>query len=359
MAEPAGWEPTWEQIPGDILAEVLDDRGMSQAELARRMARPLKTINEIIKGKAAITPDTAIQLERVTGVSAGFWNGLEAQFRATAAAARARAELATHESWAQSFPLAALRKLGRVGGRTPVQLADSLLSFFAVSSQAGWEQQWRTVTARYRKPHRLQSAFPALTAWLRLGDLQAGEIETDPFNPARLATVVPEVAALSQTAAFSLAVKRLRGLLASAGVAFVLTPELPGVHVSGAARWLTADRAVVQVSLRYKSDDQFWFTVLHEVGHVLQAKRAQGVIDEEGSEETSTVEESVNAFARDALLPPALFDAFVQRGDLSKEAVEQLAGQAHVSAGVVVGQLQGRGVIPFGSGLNVLKRAYR
>ncbi|PZR78793.1 MAG: addiction module antidote protein, HigA family, partial [Candidatus Aeolococcus gillhamiae] len=70
------WQPDWAVPPGEILAEALVDRGMSQSELARRMDRPVKTINEIINAKAAITPDTAIQLERALGISARLWNGL-------------------------------------------------------------------------------------------------------------------------------------------------------------------------------------------------------------------------------------------------------------------------------------------
>ena len=60
--------------PGETLLEILEDRGMSQAELAERTGRPKKTINEIIKGKVALTPETAIQLERVLGTPASFWN---------------------------------------------------------------------------------------------------------------------------------------------------------------------------------------------------------------------------------------------------------------------------------------------
>lgn len=67
--------------PGDRLLEVLDEFGMSQAELAMRTGRPLKTINEIVKGKVAITPETALQLERVLGKSASFWNNLEGDYR--------------------------------------------------------------------------------------------------------------------------------------------------------------------------------------------------------------------------------------------------------------------------------------
>src|SRR5207245_1067646 len=73
---PSGWQPDWTVAPGEILLEALQDRGMTQSELAHRLARPSKTVNEIIKGKAAITPETAIQLERALGISVRFWTGL-------------------------------------------------------------------------------------------------------------------------------------------------------------------------------------------------------------------------------------------------------------------------------------------
>ena len=68
MTEVPRWNPTWAVSPGEVLVEALEERDMTQAELARRMARPLKTISEIATGKAAITPETAIQLERALGI---------------------------------------------------------------------------------------------------------------------------------------------------------------------------------------------------------------------------------------------------------------------------------------------------
>ena len=67
--------------PGDTLLETIETLGISQSELAERMGRPKKTINEIIKGKTAVTPDTALQLERVLGVPASFWNNRVRQYR--------------------------------------------------------------------------------------------------------------------------------------------------------------------------------------------------------------------------------------------------------------------------------------
>lgn len=76
-----GFNPDWASPPGDTLKDILEERGMSQAELGRLMGRPLKTINEIIKAKAGITAETALGLEAVFKVPAEFWMTREAQYR--------------------------------------------------------------------------------------------------------------------------------------------------------------------------------------------------------------------------------------------------------------------------------------
>jgi addiction module HigA family antidote len=75
------YTPDYVSLPGETLQEILEERGMSQAELAERTGRPKKTINEIINGKAAITPETALQLERVLSIPASFWNNRERLYR--------------------------------------------------------------------------------------------------------------------------------------------------------------------------------------------------------------------------------------------------------------------------------------
>ncbi|MEI6045856.1 MAG: HigA family addiction module antitoxin [Chloroflexota bacterium] len=79
------FKPNYAVPPGETLEETLEAIGMSQQELAERIGQPLKTINELIQGKTAITADTALQLEKVIGVSAEFWLRLERQYRETLA----------------------------------------------------------------------------------------------------------------------------------------------------------------------------------------------------------------------------------------------------------------------------------
>ena len=67
--------------PGELLAEELEVRGMTQSELAERMGRPRQTISAIVHGKKAITAETALQLEDVLGISAQLWIGLEGRYQ--------------------------------------------------------------------------------------------------------------------------------------------------------------------------------------------------------------------------------------------------------------------------------------
>ena len=111
------YAPDSVSLPGQTLQEVLEDRQMTQAELAERMGRPKKTVNEIIQGKAAVTPETALQLERVLGVPAGFWNNLERNYREFLARKEEEERLAASTDWLRKLPVREMVKLGWVEKR--------------------------------------------------------------------------------------------------------------------------------------------------------------------------------------------------------------------------------------------------
>ena len=237
-AEQTTWQRDWTVVPGEILVEALEERGMSQSELARRMGRPTKTINEIANGKAAITPETAIQLELTLGISAAFWNNLEASYRAHLARERADAEFATHASWAASFPIKDLVKNNLITpGDTKASKVAALLSFFQVSTPDAWEKNWTAAAATYRRSPAFEASPHASAAWLRWGEIIAADIETEPFDADRFRAVLADVREMTRKD-FAMTRARIIDLCASAGVALVITPEFSGTHVSGAARWL-------------------------------------------------------------------------------------------------------------------------
>ena len=146
------FRPLYAVPPGDTLEEFLIDRGMTQTELARRMGRPLKTINEIIQAKAAITPETSIQLERVLGGSADFWTNLEREYRVDLARVKEVEALHQHAEWLSRFPIDDLQRLGHLPEtRDRPTLLHYLLRFFGVASIGAWQDLWLQPKAAFRR----------------------------------------------------------------------------------------------------------------------------------------------------------------------------------------------------------------
>lgn len=354
------WRPEWAVPPGEILMEALEERGMSQSELARRMGRPFKTINQIVNAKAALTPDTAIQLERTLGISASFWNNLETNYREQLAFARAQEELEANAPWADAFPMRDLERHGLVGeGLTRSERLAALLRFFGVSSPSAWEGQWLAPTASLRTSVAFNSSPHAVAAWLRWGEILAEKTQSQRFDRRRFIEALTEVRRLTRREPFTQVLGQARKLCADAGVVIVMAPELGKTRLSGAARWLASDKAIIQLSLRYKSDDQFWFSFFHEAGHVLGRKRDDRVDAEDlSAEDADREEQAADAFAGDFLIPADAWADFVSAGTFSAQAVRDFAKQLGISPGIVVGRLQRDGLVNY-SRLNQLKKSIR
>lgn len=337
----ASWRPSWAVPPGEVLLEALEERGMSQAELARRMNRPVKTINEIVRGKAAITPETALQLELVLGIAASFWNKLEAHYREQLARVQADEDLEREAGWVQRFPIRDMvRRRLLSGARSGAAQTAELLRFFGVSSPAAWERHWKTAAASFRRSAAFTASPEAVAVWLRLGEIKAGEIECAPFDAQRLEATLPAIRPLTRKKPLAFW-PELVELLRGCGVALVLTPEFAGTHLSGATRWLSPTKVLVQLSLRHRSDDQFWFALFHELGHVLRSGKRQAYLDSAtpGSD-LNQDEDEADQFARNQLIPMDVYQRILEAPDLTAEYITHVAEQIGISPGIVVGKLQ-------------------
>lgn len=129
------YEPDLVTPPGEILLEKLEELGMTQADLAERVGRTKKTVNEIIKGKAPILPETALQLERVLAIPARFWTNLEGQYREFLARKEERGRLGGHLEWLKRIPVKKMVQVGWLPPCTgPVAAFQEALNFFGVAS---------------------------------------------------------------------------------------------------------------------------------------------------------------------------------------------------------------------------------
>jgi addiction module HigA family antidote len=353
--------PDYAFHPGETLAETLEELGMSQKELAERAGRPLKTINEIIQGKAAITADTALQLERVTGVPAAFWNNAQRNYEAFLARQTESQALQTEIHWLKSFPIQPLWKLGWVPKLSdPVEQLRALLGFFGVAGVEEWRKLWQQPDVAFRKSKAFAAHPMAVAAWLREGERRAQRVATRPFDKDRFIDALLEIRKLTteEPKTFEPAMKKL---CADAGVAVVLVPEVTGTRAYGATRWLTPEKAILQLSLRGKADDFLWFTFFHEAAHILKHGKKDVFIEaSEGTADAATLkkEEEANAFAADFLIPREAYRELISLKPFTRTKIAHFADQLGIAPGIVVGRLQHDKLISFEQ-YNGLKRRFQ
>ena len=319
------------------------------------MDRPVQVINEIIKGKAPITHESAVVFERVTGVPARMWNNLEANYREQLTKIADRERLAEDCTWLSCIPTLELARRGVIpSGRDRVRQLDAVLRFFGVSSVRQWNEVWMRPGGAFRKSARFEAKPGAVAAWLRLGELEARQIDTAPYEKAKFVEALGSIRKLT-TEPPDVFQPGIVEAARRAGVAVVFIPEIKNCPTSGVARWLAPTKALIQLSLRYNTDDQLWFSFFHEAGHVLNDPKKEVFIDDGNSDNER--ENRANRFAADFLIPPK--DA---RGlpalSQTRPSIEDFAERVGIAPGIVVGRLQKEKLLVWNTRLNKLKRRF-
>jgi HTH-type transcriptional regulator/antitoxin HigA len=333
--------------PGEYLEEVIAELGMSKDELSKRLNRPAPKLSAIFKGEKSITPETALQLEKVVGVPAHIWNGLEAEYRLVQARARElkkQEQLKDEICFVKPFCYSELVKYGIVAKKSrPIDKVIELQNFFGVTSLKTVGTLSRYQPA-FRSSKRDRSP-EAVAAWLRVGELRAQKTNCLPFDKARLAEALKSIRSMTKQSLDQFE-KNLHRLLAACGVAIVIFPHFPKTYAHGATFWLGREKAVVMMTIRYQWADIFWFTLFHEIFHILKHKRQlvilEGDIDDP---EYLKMEDEANRFAAEVLIPTTEYAKFIAKGRFFKDEIKSFAAHIGVSPGVVVGRLQNDGHI--------------
>ena len=349
MIEPTKnrYTPDFVSRPGDTLIELLEEREMSQAELSRRMGRPKKTINEIIQGKASITPETALQLEKVLDVPAHFWSNRQQQYDQHLAVMEERGRLSDQVDWLDKFPVKQMLHLGWIEEHSDkVSQLSELLRFFGIASPGQWQPVGITSLPSFRKTSAYESEVEHISVWLRMGEIIGTRRSCAEYNEnlfRQLLTTKFRALTMEPPEIF---VPQLTGLCSQVGVVVAFIPQLQKARVSGATRWLSSKKALIQLSLRYKKDDQLWFSFFHEAAHILLHGKRDIFIEGESIETNEKIDKEAEAdrFAANVLIPNDMLEEFLGtlRPDRypSKSQIVEFAERIGVSPGIVVGRLQ-------------------
>ncbi|MCY4297946.1 MAG: HigA family addiction module antitoxin [Flavobacteriaceae bacterium] len=336
--------------PGDAIRETIEYIKMTQVELAKRMDKTPAKVNDLISGKEPVTLLTAVKLERVLGIDAEFWLNMETFYRNKLERLNRQLNSKKLIQWLKLQPLKELKNLGylktvRIGS----EMVEECFKFYGVTNDKQWKMlyanQYRSTN--FRKSEAYDVSVGSIAAFLRIGEIEMRKMNLQSFDRKKFKEVLKEAQKLVKTHPEDFP-KTLKKLCFDAGVALVYTPKFPKAPISGVARWLGGS-PLIQLTDRYQSNDQFWFTFFHEAGHILLHGRKNVFIEKFGKKSVDSKKEiQANNFAKKWLLPRDIKKERI--GKITADEICRVAQKHDTHPAIVLGRLQHDGIVPYSYG---------
>lgn len=359
MTDSTAFAPDWISPPGDTIEDLLEELGWSKAGFAERTGFTAKHVNELVKGRVPITADAAERLSLVLGSTPDFWLVRDAQYQAALERRRAIESAQAEAGWLDELPLAWMRKHGRVArSRNKGAQVLECLRFFGVASVDVWREQYASPVTAFRASEKHEKRIGAIAAWLRKGEIETSKIQCESFDKGGLRARLADIRTLTTEPDPLVFMPRLTEICASNGVSVAFVPAPTGCPVSGATRWLTANKAMLLLSMRHRSDDHLWFTLFHEIAHLLlHGKKMLFIEGIDGLDDD--LEREADAFAGKILIAEhdARRLAKLANDKVAEAEIVGFAREIGIAPGIVVGRMQRERWIPW-SHMNGLKARY-
>jgi HTH-type transcriptional regulator/antitoxin HigA len=323
----------------------LEARGWTQKDLSEIMGRPLQAVNEIVNGVKQITPATAHELAQVFGTSPEVWMNLEANYRLFLARKEAGDDAIRRRS--RLYSLAPVKELIKRGwipdARDLDELEKNVCEFLGISD-IGMTPGFGAPVSRRHSEARGPEGAAQLAVLMRARQL-AKKHKVGRFNAPRFKAAIPKLLEFSKDVK---SIEKLPAFFAGLGVHLVIVPALPHSYMDGAVFYLGAN-PVILLTLRYDRVDNFWFTLTHEVAHLVA--NHHGVHIDSNLEKPSDVaaEQTADKLAGEWLLGSAAYERFLSGSGhfFSRESVAAYAGSVNRHPGIVVGRLQHQKKVPY------------
>lgn len=334
--------------PGEFLRDELEERGWSQAELADILGRPPRLVSEIIQGKRGVTPETAKGLAAALGTSPEYWLNLESSYQLWRSGGDGDDSVARRARLYSLAPVKEMLRRGWIEASDNIEVLEQrILEFFEVDSL---DEVQAVVPLAARKSTAYTSQTPAERAWFIRARKLARAVHAGPFSADTLKEAVSRLRLLLHVPQEARQVPRI---LSEAGIRFVIVEALPNSRIDGACFWLGTS-PVIALSLRYDRIDWFWFTLMHELGHIHNGdgtrleSNLQSPMD---NADKPAEEKAADVFAGEQLVPRRQIESFIARIRplYSARRIEAFAQTIHVHPGIVIGQLQYRGEVAWAS----------
>ncbi|MGN0407672.1 MAG: HigA family addiction module antitoxin [Bacteroides sp.] len=335
--------------PGYYIADIIDDMGISQAEFATRMGTTPKTLSNLINGQANISNDLAKKLSVMLGTGVEVWQRLQNTYDQKIIEIQQAKDFDEQSDVVRQIDYSFfVSVVGLPPAKDIREKVANLCKFFMVSDLRIMLQQDFLVNYRTGISTHSQKNVINSRAWIQTAINISKSIETKPYNAEKLKSYLPELRSMTIQKP-QMFFPRMKEIFAECGVAFVLLPHLKNSGVNGAVKWVGDDRVVLAMNNRGLNADKFWFSLFHEIKHVLQQKIKTVFISssvEEMMDINNNLEIEADNFAMNYLIPPAAFRKFMPDKYTSDDEIVAFANSIGIHPGIVAGRLQHEKIIP-------------
>ena len=328
--------------PGETLTEILEDREMSQKELAIRTGMTEKHISTVVKGQKNISVAFAKKLEYALGIDASFWINLQANYDKELLEFEevnniTEAELNILKPLKQVTEYLVTKKWINEN----INEAEKVLclrKILAVSNLTAIPHITYNAAYRAQVATNINVDAYVLYAWQRICELMTKDIVvSDELNVSLLRDSISEIKKL-MFEDINIVQGKLENIFAKCGIAFKIVKHFKGAPVQGFIKKTDDEKLILCMTIRQNRADIFWFTLFHEIGHIINEDIKQRFIDFNSTQ--SDMEARADTFARDVLMNACDYKEFVMQRDFSLSAINAFAKEQGVRSYIVIGRLQ-------------------
>lgn len=328
-------------FPGETIKELLEENNLTQDDLARKLKVNVKTINEMINGKGVITNDTAFKLGFIFDLPASFWNNLEFNYR------KKLKEIEDEEKIKQEYEL--IKEVyNEIANRNWVpktsnkkEKVENIKKYLRITDFDSIEDEYQKIACRKSKIKNFSKIN--LILWVQYALREANNIEVIDFDKGKIMNSINEIKDLTKYDNQIEARKKLKEWGKENGIIIIYNKQLKNTAIQGIAKWITPSKALIALSDRRKRVDTFWFTFMHELGHLLYGRKKEFYLDTEELIFIKDEEDMANDFAKRKLVDKKQYNELLKNIIISrnmKKDILNFANKNNIAPDIVVGFLE-------------------
>lgn len=331
--------------PGTVILDEINARNISQKELAHELGVLPTFLNEILKGKRAITADFAILLEKSLGISADYWMRFQSQYDIDKARLKEKnvRKIELIETWniiKEYVPVNQLKKLGYLIGTLEEDIAKikNIYKVETIDNLVNTVAEHRTLSF-YRKSEKLQINQVNMLAWSKIAEFESDKIKVLDFDASKIEQLKRE---LQKIFFENFDVKdRTRKLLENFGIKLVYLDKFDKTPIDGFSFW-SGNNPTIALSVRHKRIDNFAFTVLHEIGHIelhLKEDKERRFVDIIGSKDKDDFELQADEYAQNSLISHTQWNELVDfYTPLNDDKIFEFGAKHRIHPAIILGR---------------------